>query len=200
MPMTREEHGAAREGRITSTSASLLFSGTALAWTRLAQLLDDPPPFDEAISGPRAEGVRHEATVARRFFAKHPEISRVEDPKIVYHHDPHHRYHGLIADSPDRIVDGIPLECKWATSEARFRKLARPMAAGWPPGEHRSQLLWHLYINDTPAVWLAVASADSYSELWWPVPDLLFIDILLDQFFSQYRARRIVGRQVLTSG
>lgn len=196
MPLSREEHGEERAGRITSTLASLLLSGSKRAWTSLAYKLDNPDPFHEATFGPMAEGVMREPELARRFLMKHPEIELMEDPKIIRHHDPGHPYHDLVASSPDRMADGIPVECKWVIKRARWQKLSRPISGGFVPSEFRDQVEWHAWISGTGQCWIVVGTDDRYvDKLLYLHHAMNKIDVLLEAFMDQYTRYKIVGFQ-----
>lgn len=191
--LTREEHGEARAGRITSSSAKYLINGTKLAWERLAQILDDPPAFTEATGGPMLEGVKNEPKIARRWLMRHPEVRDMRNPVIVHHHDPAYPYRDIVASNPDRVVDGIPLEIKTATTDQRFNKLAKPVLAGYVPGEHIVQVEWHAWVMGTNACWFTVATTRKIVDVLHRRDDLSYIDEALERFMAQYKAYSIRG-------
>lgn len=191
--LSREEHGELREGRISSTSAKLLRSGTKKAWERLASILDDPPPFTEATAGPMADGVRNEPLIARRFLNRHPEIQVLESPGVIYHHQKRYRFRDMIISSPDRMADGIPVEIKYATTNERFTKLTKPMANGFVPATHIDQVEWHAWMSGAGKCWFVVATDKKIDEVLYERKDLSHFDKLLDEFFRQYVARDIKG-------
>jgi len=192
--LTRDEHGEMRAGRITSSVASLLFTGTRKSWERLARHLDDPPPFYQATSGPMADGVINEPKLAYRFLTRHPEITLMENPVLVEHHDPDHPYRDLIASSPDRVVDGLPLECKFASTRVRYDKLAKTVNNNWIPPEHVPQCMWHAWIMGVDRCWFAVGTERQISDCLHPFDDLSVCDRLLDEFLDQYQRYNISGK------
>lgn len=198
--LSREEHGELRAGRITSSVCGLLMAGTKRSWERLAQHLDDPPPFyapnpDSENEGVRnmAAGAKNEPLIARRWLNKHPEIMSLEHPTFVQHHDRKHPFYDLIASSPDRLADGIPVEIKYANSVARFNKLAKPLANGFIPSEHRDQCDWHAWMTGKNRCWFVVATEKKIADVLYRNDNLGHIDTLLERFMSQYRQYNIVG-------
>ena len=192
--LTREEHGEERAGKITSSVVSRLFTGTKRSWESLAQHLDDPPPFYQATSGPMAEGVRNEPKLAARFLNRHGEIEIMENPVVVRHHNRKHPYWDLIASSPDRVVDGLPLEIKFATTRARYEKLAKPVGNGWIPPEHVPQCMWHAWIMGVDRCWFAVGTERQISDTCQELVDLSICDRLLEEFMIQYQRYNITGK------
>jgi len=192
--MQREEHGELRAGRITSTSAKMLRSGTKTAWERLAQILDDPPPFYESTSiKSMAAGISNEPIIARRWMNRHPEIAALENPGFVRHHDASHKYYDLLGSSPDRVADGIPVEIKFCTTKARYDAMIRPMANGFVKGEHLDQVEWHAWNHGTNACWFVVATENRMTDLLYKRKDLSHFDKLLELFMEQYITRKITG-------
>jgi len=189
----REQHGEARAGRITSSVAGLLLTGSKASWEKLARHLDVPPPFHEARGGALLEGVKNEPIIARRFLQRHPEVTALTNPTLVYHHDPKHPHFDLIASSPDRMADGIPVEIKHATKAERFTKLTRHFNNRAVPGEHLSQVTWHAWMTGTNRCWFVVATQKQYAEILWQRDDLSFVDELLERFIQQYRTFSITG-------
>lgn len=194
MPLSREEHGKARAGRISSSVAKLLITGTQKSWERLARHLDDPDPFYQSTSGPMAEGVKNEGKIAAKFyFNRCQQIGEVDNPTVVYHHDQDHPFRDLIIASPDRVIDGIPLECKWATKPERWAKLTEPMHIGYLPTEHRDQVEWQMWVMGVHRAWFAVGAHRNYLDVLYEREDLSHIDRALEVFMSQYKRSAIRG-------
>lgn len=191
--LTRKEHGEERSGKITSSVASLLLTGTKKSWERLAQHLDDPPPFYAPTSGPMADGVQQEPLIVNRWMARHPEVEVLEHPVVLPFHDKCHKAFDLLATSPDRIADGIPVEVKFATKRARYDKLSKHLDRGNVPAEHLPQVMWHAWCTGVGKCWFVVGTERQLADALFESDDLSIIDRRLEMFLDQYRQYKIVG-------
>lgn len=112
--MTREEHGRAREGRLTGSMAKRLMSGDYRTWNRLLQEIRSPRPFYDRDQGPPAIqwGHRYEPMAAALFWEAHPELN-MHDPVFVPYHDPEDPLSRYVGVSPDRMISELGSGEQW---------------------------------------------------------------------------------------
>lgn len=122
--MNREEHGKAREGRLTGSLVQRLMVGSWKVWNSVAKEMRNPRPFFHAddtpnMPAPLKWGQQNESEAAANFWERHPEFE-IADPKFVPYTGDRPLFREYVGVSPDRvllrdgaIVSGLEIKCPW---------------------------------------------------------------------------------------
>jgi hypothetical protein len=124
--MNRDEHGKAREGRLTGSLVQRIMTGGPKAWNTVARDMRNPKPFFQVedtpnMPAPLAWGQRNEDEAIANFWERHPEYE-IGDPRFMAygHADGPQLFRDYLAVSPDRIllrdnklVSGLEIKCPW---------------------------------------------------------------------------------------
>lgn len=161
-PITREEHGQLRAGRITGSIVQRLMTSSRGAWNRIAYDLRNPKPFFELEDTPNmpdalAWGQRHERMAAGEFWDRHPEYD-VHDPKFIHWHDPTDRLRVRhFGYSPDKMlsragcdtrIGGLEIKCPWDGAIH-----VENIKCGRVPDRYRWQILWGMRVSALDEWW-----------------------------------------------
>jgi hypothetical protein len=163
--MDRQAHAAARRGRLTSSKAHRLMTGSLSVWNALLDEIRNPAPFYDLgpnTPEPLAWGLTHEEQAIATFWDRYASYT-IHNPRFLRYHDPADelRYKHL-GDSPDRMLSTWTWEAGdtgryVATLEAKCPFVQevhwRWLQEGVVPAEHKAQCFFHMLVTGTPECW-----------------------------------------------